>query len=259
MRDVLSILGPFIAVALGAMTGSFANVCIYRLPRHESIVSPGSHCPRCGEPVRWHDNVPILGYILLRGRCRDCGGPIGVRYPIVEGAMTLLFLGFWFLEGGRWAPFAADALFGLALVVTIGIDLEHRLIPDRVTLPLLGFGLAISLIPGGLTALESLIGALAGGGVMYLIAVVGDAVYKRETMGGGDIKLTAAIGAFLGWKLLIVALFAAFVLGALGGLLYLALGGKDRTIPFGPSLAVGALVALAAGEAIWTWYTGFLR
>jgi len=259
MREVLSTLGPVIAAVLGAMAGSFANVCIHRLPRRESIVSPGSHCPYCHHPVRWHDNIPVLGYILLRGRCRDCDGKISRRYPLVEAGTALLFLVFWFLEGGRPGTVAADAIFGLALVIVIGIDLEHRLIPDRITLPLLGFGLAVALVPGGLTPLESLIGALAGGGVMYLIAVAGDAVYKRETMGGGDIKLTAAIGAFLGWKVLIVALFAAFVLGAVGGLLYLALGGKDRTIPFGPSLAVGALIALAAGEAIWTWYTGFLH
>ncbi len=247
------------ATVLGAITGSFANVCIYRLPRRESIVTPGSYCPHCREPVRWHDNVPILGYILLRGRCRDCGGRISLRYPLVEGTVALLFLGFWFLESGRVAAFAADAVFGLALVITVGIDLEHRLIPDRVTLPLLGFSLAVSLAPGGIAPLVSLIGALAGGGIMYLIAVAGDAVYKRETMGGGDIKLAAAIGAFVGWKILIVALFAAFVLGAAGGVVYLALGGRDRTVPFGPFLAAGALIALVAGEAIWTWYAGFLR
>ncbi len=210
-------------------------------------------------PVRWHDNVPVVGYILLKGRCRDCLERIGVRYPIVESAVALLYMGLWWLNGGQVVPFLADAVFATALVILVGIDLEHRLLPDRVTLPLLGFGLLFSLVPGGLSPLASLIGTLAGGGIMYGIAVLGDAVYKRETMGGGDIKLTAAIGAFLGWRVLIVALFASFVLGAIGGLIYLALGGREKTVPFGPFLALGALLAIVAGQQIWTWYTGFLR
>jgi len=141
----------------------------------------------------------------------------------------------------------------------MAIDLEHRLLPDRVTVPLLGFGLLISLLPGNPSPAGSLIGTLLGGGIMYGIAVVGDAVYKRETMGGGDIKLAAAIGAFMGWPILLVALFAAFLLGAAGGLVYLGLGGKDKTIPFGPFLAAGALVALAVGNDLLLWYTEFFR
>jgi leader peptidase (prepilin peptidase)/N-methyltransferase len=177
----------------------------------------------------------------------------------VELILALLYLGLWWLNGGDVLGTLLDAIFVSALVICVGIDLEHRLLPDRVTLPLLGFGILISLLPGRLTPLESLIGALAGGGIMYGIAVAGDAVYKRETMGGGDIKLASAIGAFMGWKILLVALFAAFVMGAIGGLIYLAVGGKEKTVPFGPFLAAGALLALAAGQEIWTWYTGFLR
>ncbi len=259
LTEVLELMGSWIALTFGAVVGSFCNVCIYRLPRRESIISPPSHCPYCGMSVRWHDNVPIVGYILLKGRCRDCGHRIGARYPVVESTVALLYLGLWWLNGGQVWLFLADAAFATALVICVGIDLEHRLLPDRVTLPLLGFGLMISLIPGDLSPLASLIGALAGGGIMYGIAVLGDAVYKRETMGGGDIKLTAAIGAFLGWRVLIVALFAAFVLGAIGGLIYLAFGGKEKTVPFGPFLAMGALIAIVAGQQIWTWYTGFLR
>jgi leader peptidase (prepilin peptidase)/N-methyltransferase len=126
-----------------------------------------------------------------------------------------------------------------------------------VTLPLLGFGLAVSLIPGGLAPLGAVIGVLVGGGLMYLIAVVGDAVYKKETMGGGDIKLAAAIGAFMGWRVLLVALFASFLLGAIGGAAYMVLGGREKTVPFGPFLAAGALIALVAGQDIWSWYMGF--
>ena len=259
MRELLELMGPGIAVVVGGVVGSFANVCIHRIPRGQSIVSPGSHCPNCGKPVRWHDNVPVVGYTLLWGRCRDCHEPISPRYVVVEALTALLFLGLWIHSGGVVVVFLKNAVFITVLVVGMGIDLEHRLLPDRLTLPLLGFGLAVSLAPGGLSPLHSLIGMLAGGGLMYGIAVVGDAVYKRETMGGGDIKLAAAIGAFVGWRILLVALFASFVLGAIGGVVYIGLGGREKTVPFGPFLAAGAVLALIAGQGIWTWYMGFFH
>lgn len=196
---------------------------------------------------------------MLLGRCRDCRGRISIRYPLVEAAVASLYLGLWWHNAGNLVGFLLDAVFVTALVISVGIDLEHRLLPDRVTLPLLGFGLLVSFLPGGLSPLQSLIGSLAGGGIMYGIAVAGDAVYKRETMGGGDIKLAAAIGAFMGWQILLVALFSAFVLGAIGGLIYLTFGGREKTVPFGPFLAAGALLALLAGQSIWTWYVGFLH
>jgi leader peptidase (prepilin peptidase)/N-methyltransferase len=257
LNELLGLLGPWIALVLGLVAGSFANVCIHRLPRGESVVAPPSHCPACGARVRWHDNVPLLGYTLLRGRCRDCAARISPRYPLVEAASGLIFLGLWYHAGGDVVRFGIEALFALGLVVGTGIDLEHRLLPDRVTLPLLGWALAASVLPGGLTPAAALIGALAGGAALYLIALLGDAVYRRDTMGGGDIKLAAAMGALLGWQLLVVALFSAFVLGAVGGLAYLALGGRDRMVPFGPFLAAGALLALTVGPGIWTWYLGF--
>ena len=259
MTAVLELIGPWVAFTVGAVTGSFANVCIYRIPRRESIIAPPSHCPHCASPVRWHDNIPVFSYILLRGRCRDCAGSISPRYLVVELLAASLFLGFWWLNGGVVLVFVLDVVFVTALLIGVAIDLEHRLLPDKITVPLLVFGLVASLLPGGLSPLESLIGAGAGGGVMYGIAVVGDAVYKRDTMGGGDIKLAAAVGAFVGWKILLVALFIAFVLGAVGGLIYLALGGKDKTIPFGPFLAAGAVLALVFGQDLLSWYTGFLR
>ncbi len=259
MTGVLELIGPWIAFTVGAVTGSFANVCIHRLPRRESIISPSSHCPHCGSPVRWYDNIPIVSYIVLRGRCRDCAGSISPRYLVIELLSATLFLGLWYLTGGAPLRFILNAVFGTALIICMAIDLEHRLLPDRVTVPLLGFGLLISLLPGAPSPVGSLIGTLLGGGIMYGIAVVGDAVYKRETMGGGDIKLAAAIGAFMGWPILLVALFAAFLLGAAGGLVYLGLGGKDKTIPFGPFLAAGALLALAVGNDLWLWYTEFFR
>lgn len=259
MTAVLELMGPWIAFIIGAVTGSFANVCIYRIPRRESIITPPSHCPHCGGMIRWYDNIPIFSYFILRGRCRECSGSISRRYPSMELLTALLFLGFWWHTGGVVLEFIIDVVLVTALLIAVAIDLEHRLLPDRITVPLLGFGFIASLIPGGLSPLESLIGTVVGGGSMYAIAVVGDAVYKRETMGGGDIKLAAAVGAFMGWRMLLVALFMAFVLGAVGGLIYLALGGKDKTIPFGPFMAAGALLALVIGQFLLSWYTEFFR
>ncbi len=258
MTAFVDLMGPWIAFIAGAVTGSFANVCIYRIPRRESIVLPSSHCIHCREPIRWYDNIPIVSYIILRGRCRDCRGAISSRYPLIELLTALLFLGLWWRNNGAIIWFIVEVVFVTMLLIGLAIDLEHRLLPDRITITLLVFSLLVSLLPGGLSPFKALIGAVSGGGLMYGIAVVGDAVYKRETMGGGDIKLSAAIGAFLGWEMLLVGLFLAFVLGAAGGLIYLAVGGRDKTIPFGPFLAAGALLALVIGQAILTWYTGFL-
>ena len=259
MTAYFDLMGPWIAFIAGAVTGSFANVCIYRIPLRQSIVLPASHCIHCKEPITWHDNIPIISYLILKGRCRDCRGAISFRYPLIEILTALLFLGLWWRNNGSIILFIVEVVFVTMLLIGLAIDLKHKLLPDRITISLLVFSLMVSFLPGGLSPWWALIGAVSGGGLMYGIAVVGDAVYKRETMGGGDIKLTAAIGAFLGWKMLLVGLFLAFLLGAAGGLIYLAIGGRDKTIPFGPFLAAGALLALVIGQALLTWYTGFLR
>ena len=259
MTAFFELMGPWIAFIAGAVTGSFANVCIYRIPLRQSIVLPASHCIHCEKPINWYDNIPIFSYLILRGRCRFCQGTISPRYPLIELVTALLFLGLWLRNNGSIIWFLIEIVIVTLLLIGLAIDLEHKLLPDRITLSLLVFSLLVSFVPGDLSPIGALIGAVSGGGLMYGIAVVGDAVYKRETMGGGDIKLTAAIGAFLGWKLLLVGLFLAFVLGAVGGLIYLAIGGRDKTIPFGPFLAAGALLALVIGQALLTWYTGFLR
>ena len=259
MTAFYELMGPWFAFIAGAVTGSFANVCIYRIPLRQSIVLPSSHCIHCEEPIRWYDNIPIFSYLVLKGRCRFCQGAISFRYPLIELLTAVLFLGLWLRNNGSIIWFFVEVVFITMLLIGLAIDLEHKLLPDRITLSLLVFSLLVSFLPGGLSPFWALIGALSGGGLMYGIAVIGDAVYKRETMGGGDIKLSAAIGAFLGWKLLLVGLFMAFVLGAAGGLIYLVIGGRDKTIPFGPFLAAGALLALVIGQDLLTWYTGFLR
>lgn len=240
------------AFLFGLAVGSFLNVCIFRLPKQESVVSPGSHCPGCGSSIRWYDNIPLLGYLVLGGRCRNCKTSISWQYPMVE-----------FVTGALFS--ATVAVFGIsletavylvllsALVVIAVIDLEHQLIPDRITLPGIPLGLICSsvILPTGLV--NALIGLAVGGGGFYLIALL-----SRGGMGGGDIKLMAMLGAFLGWKAIIVTTMIGSMLGAVVGIFLMVAKGKGRkhAVPFGPFLATGALVALFWGEQLVMWYAG---
>jgi leader peptidase (prepilin peptidase)/N-methyltransferase len=242
--------------AFGLAVGSFLNVCIHRVPRRSSVVTPPSACPRCGYRLRAIDNVPVLSYVFLRGRCRQCRAPIGIRYPIVEVLTMVLFLAHWWVFG--WTPLMAVRLaFACALVVLFAIDLEHHLLPDAITLPGSVAGLLASLVlPPGIVA--ALIGVLAGGGVLWLI---GEAYYRyagQEGMGGGDIKMLAMVGAFLGWKLVLVTLVLSSVAGSLIGVAVIATrrGGMKYALPYGTFLALGALVASLAGDQIIAWYVG---
>jgi leader peptidase (prepilin peptidase) / N-methyltransferase len=241
---------------LGLIVGSFLNVCVHRIPRRASVVSPGSRCPGCGYALRWYDNVPVLSYVLLRGRCRQCAAPISARYPFVELVTMAVFL-------AHYAVFGLDVLlvprllFACALVVLFAIDLEHHLLPDAITLPGIVAGVLFSLaLPPGV--LSSLFGVLVGGGVLWLI---GEAYYRyagEEGMGGGDVKMLAMIGAFLGWKLVLVTLVLSSVAGSVIGLLVIALkrGGLKYALPYGTFLALGALAASLAGDRIVAWYVG---
>ena len=243
-----------VIVAFGLAVGSFLNVCIYRLPRRESIVTPPSRCPACGRLVRWYDNVPVIGYLLLRGRCRDCGERISVRYVIVELAVAMLFV-LHYQEVG-WQPLLLSRLvFASLLVVLFAIDLEHHVLPNAITLPGILVGLSFSVIgPPGWTA--ALIGAVAGGGVLFLIAETYYRVRGEEGLGMGDVKMLAMIGAFLGWQHMLLTLILASVLGSLVGvaLLVTGRGGLKYALPFGTFLAVGALTAGLVGEPVLTWY-----
>ncbi len=236
------------AFVLGAALGSFANVLIHRLPRRESVVVPSSHCPRCGAPIRPWDNVPVLSYLLLRGRCRYCLEPIAPRYLIVEIVAGALFAGL-AAQYGVTLTAMRFAVLAFALVVVFFTDLEWNLVPNAVTYPGIAAGILLSAASGGL--IPALLAAVGAGAVFLLIAVV-----SRGGMGGGDIKLAAMIGAFLGPAAAAVALFLAVAIGAGAGLVLIALRLRTRkdTMPFGPALAAGAMIAVFASNAILHWY-----
>jgi leader peptidase (prepilin peptidase)/N-methyltransferase len=250
MMRGLAVAEAVVATLLGAMAGSFANVAIYRLPRQESLVAPRSRCPHCGHLIRARDNVPVLSFLWLRGRCRDCGGAISWRYPLVETLTAALFLAAWWWFGLSVQALGA-AIFVLIMVIVIFVDLEHRIIPNAVTYPGVVVGLLLAAAGGPGSFLGSLLSAVGAFLLFLLIAVV-----SRGGMGGGDIKLAAVMGAFLGWPVVAAALFLSFTTGGIVGLALLASGRRKRKdpVPFGPFLATGGLLALFWGEALVEWY-----
>lgn len=244
-----------IVTLAGLTIGSFLNVVIHRLPRGQSVISPGSHCTACGYVLRPADNVPVLSYIVLRGRCRGCRAPISVRYPIVEVVTAGVFVAHYAVFG--WTPLlAVRAPFAAAMIALFAIDLEHHLLPDRITLPGIAVGLAASLfLPPGFR--DALIGTVLGGGVLWLL---GEAYYRyagEEGMGGGDVKMLAMIGAFLGWQLAILTLVLSSMAGALIGLAVVLFrkGSMKYALPYGTFLALAALVCSLFGAQILHWYT----
>lgn len=245
-----------IVAFLGLAIGSFLNVVIHRLPRRESLVSPGSRCPSCGYALRAADNVPVLSYVFLGGRCRKCRTRISIRYPVVELITGALFVLCYFVFGWT-ALLAVRLLFVSAMVALFAIDLEHHLLPDVITLPGMAVGLiASAFLPPGL--MSALIGTLVGGGVLW---AVGEAYYRysgQEGMGGGDVKMLAMIGAFLGWPQVIVTLIFSSIAGSIIGLLVIAIkrGGMKYALPYGTFLAIAAVFASLYGDQIVTWYAG---
>jgi len=247
--------GILVAVALfGLSIGSFLNVVVARVPAGRSLVRPGSACPGCRALLKWYDNIPVLSFLVLRGRCRACGMPISWRYPIVE-MITATVLVLAYVTLGATANFVVAVVLLPALIAITGIDLEHQLIPDVITLPGILAGLLLNLATGRISWVDSTVGILVGGGV-FLVIIVG----SRGGMGGGDLKLGAMLGAFLGWKALLFALFVAIVAGGAVGAVLLAAGLRSRKdpIPFGPFLAVGGAMALFWGERIFDWWMGGL-
>ncbi|HSU14190.1 prepilin peptidase [Longimicrobium sp.] len=245
------------AALIGACVGSFLNVCIYRWPAGESVVHPGSRCPSCGTAIRWYDNLPIIGWLLLRGKCRTCGERISIQYPLIELTTASLWVAAVLRHGFTWQALSSAVFFTLLLGIAL-TDARTYIIPDQFTWGGLVMGLFLSLAPGGIDPLQSFLGALLGFALLWVIAVLGEVVFRKPAMGGGDIKMMAMVGAFLGPPGVLLTIF----LGALfGSLIFGPISLKTgKLVPFGIFLALGAGITEPWGHAIIAWYvTNFLN
>ena len=244
------------AAIIGSMLGSFLNVLIYRLPRGESIVTPRSHCTECGTPVRFYDNIPVISYLILQGRCRNCRAGISLQYPLVEAGCAALAVAA-YLNGESMALFIADTVFLILLLGIAVTDLRSYHIPDTFSLGGLVLGLAFSFLPGGVSPLESVIGLLVGGGSLYLVGLVGELLMRREAMGVGDVKMMAMIGAFTGWPGVLFTIFVGSIAGSLifGWINYVLK--REKLVPFGIFLALGAGIYVFFGQWLIEWYLEF--
>ncbi len=250
-----------ISLVFGAIVGSFLNVVILRLPKeNSSIVFPASHCPACSTPLSWYENIPIVSYIFLRGRCAHCNITISLQYPTVELLMALLS-GAVFHKFGLSFTAAGYFAFCAALLTIIWIDIHHQIIPDIISLPGIVLGFLFAFINTNITWQSSLIGLLVGGGVLYTIALLYLLLRKQEGMGGGDIKLLAMIGAFLGWQSLLFVIFFSSVTGTIVGLAAMVKqkkGGATR-IPFGPFLSLSSIIYLFFDQQIFYYFQLYLK
>ncbi len=251
----------------GAIVGSFLNVCIVRMPHEKSVVRPRSHCVHCKKQLLWHDNIPFVSYILLKGRCRFCGQKISPRYFLVELITAITFVVF-YQYFGLTALLPAYLTMVCGFIVATFVDFEHRIIPDEISVGGMIAGLVFSALvpqlhnvsvgtdPILLVHLKSLgwsvVGTLVGGGSIYAMGMLGDFLFKKESMGGGDVKLMAMVGAFLGWKFAILTFFLAPFFGAVYGIVE-KIRTKDTAIAYGPFLVGGALISLFWGDALIRW------
>lgn len=248
----------YIIIALfGLVIGSFLNVLIYRLPIEGKKASQGrSECPACGHQLKWYHNIPLLSYIFLRGRCGFCNEKISLRYPTVELLNAALYLYFWW-QFGQGQEFYVFAGLGSALLTIFFIDYDHQIIPDLITLPGMVAGLAVSFLPDGMGIGSSSVGLLVGGGSLYLVAMLGDWLFKKESMGGGDIKMAAMLGAFLGWQKVLLIFISSAVIGLVVSIGIMAFSAKlreHRVVPFGPFLAMAAVGAMIYGDQLINFY-----
>lgn len=239
------------AGVVGACVGSFLNVCVHRWPEDKSVVSPPSACPACGARIKWYDNVPVLGWLWLRGKCRACGNRISVQYPLVELFTALLWVMAAWRFGPSWQALATALFFTILLGIALS-DAATYIIPDQFTIGGTVLGLALSFAPGGLDPLDAFIGAATGFVLLWLVAVLGEWAFKKEAMGGGDIKMMAMVGAFLGPIGVLLTVF----LGALfGSLIFGPISMKTgKLVPFGIFLALGAAITELFGHAMIGWY-----
>lgn len=242
----------------GSIVGSFLNVCIYRMPRNRSIVFPASFCPTCNKPIRWYDNIPLLSFLILKASCRFCKAKISWQYPVVELLTALTFLFFFNHFGLTWR-LPVYLIFACGLIVATFVDIEHRIIPDEISVGGIAAGLLLCLLFPSLQGTSnhwwslwySFIGAMVGGGVIFIMGVIGDWIFKKESIGGGDVKLLAAIGAFVGWQKVLLAFFVAPLFGAIVGII-IKIKTKESIIPYGPFLSLAGLVSLF-------WYAQVMR
>jgi len=243
---------------LGLIVGSFSNVCIYRIPKNESIVYPASHCPKCHSLIKPVDNIPLLSYILLKGRCRNCKSKISIQYPIVEFLTGLTYL-IIYLIYGLSIQSLIYIILSSALIIIAFIDLNEQIVPDVISLPGIVIGFILSFFVPYISFINSGLGVIVGGGTILIIGLGGSAIFKKEAMGGGDVKLAAMIGAFLGWKYIIISLFLGFFIGALAGIILILskIRSREDTVPFGPFIVLGSFITLLWGEKIISWYLGF--
>jgi leader peptidase (prepilin peptidase) / N-methyltransferase len=244
-----------VIVLLGLLFGSFANVVIWRLPQDKSVVRPRSRCPKCEHLINWYDNIPVLSWVILRARCRHCNAPISWRYPLVEAAMGLLFGALFWRYGWSWTTLEY-LVFGFGLVTVSVIDMDHMILPDEFTLS----GIVIGLLGAALNPerefMPAIIGVLMGGGFLWAVAYVYLTLRKQDGMGGGDIKLLAWIGAVLGWHSIPFVIMASSLVGSVVGLIIMrkSSAGLKASIPFGPYLALAALLYIFGGDVIGQWY-----
>lgn len=247
----IDIYKSILVLITGCLTGSFLNVVIYRLPREKSLVFPGSKCPGCDNPIAFYDNVPVLSWLLLSGKCRKCNEKISTRYPIVELMTGILFLMVYqsYDIGYNWIFLS---YFVSLMVVITWIDIDFMLILHSITYPSIGVGFIYSYINNTLP--QAILGSIIGGVLFYLIAKISLLVMKKEGMGMGDVTFVILLGAWLGLSNLLGSLFISFILGSLIGIIFLAVKGKSEHFPFGPSLAIGALITMITNNYLLNWY-----
>jgi leader peptidase (prepilin peptidase)/N-methyltransferase len=251
---------------LGLIIGSFLNVCAYRIPRKESVAYPASHCTSCGKPIRPFDNIPLISYLTLRGKCRDCGERIGLRYPVVEGMVGLLWMAA-YLQFGLSYRLAAVLFFVTVVVLLSVIDIDTKTVPNTILLPSIALSLAlaslyvinVNLVPvyDGYNGFWAFGGLLAGGGFLLIVAMVAPLVFKKEAMGAGDVKLAAFAGLYLGGYVLL-ALFLSFLIGSIVSIALIVMQktGKRDEIPFAPFIGAGSIIAVFFGPQVWAAYLG---
>lgn len=237
----------------GAAIGSFLNVLIYRLPREKSIIKPNSFCPHCKKAIKWHENIPILSFIILKGKCSECQNPISIHYPLIESITACLFL-YLFIKYNLTLGFFVYIIFFCSLIVISGIDFSHQIIPDIISIPGIFLGLIFQIINSNF--IFGLIGMIFGGGLILLIRVIGGWTYKKEVMGLGDVYLAAMIGVFVGFPFIIASIFIAAFVGSILGVVYIISTRQSREspIPFGPFLSIGGMAVVIFQPQVYRFF-----